>query len=244
MNEEMEAEIQGSLTTFQVLKEMRTMTLGRLGALRACQVAGLEPFFHFFDEYNPSLLAPYHNAYHTYCLVLNCFEGAFYERLFDDNRRILILAGLFHDFDHTEGREEDKVNIRKAIFGLSTAKKYARNNHCFITDEEFEVACELIRVTKYPYDREPETPLERIIRDADLMQPYEEDPTVLRKQFLGLKAEIEVRRPVMTNEEFGNGLHAWYIEHAHFYSLWGKEKQHKLHYGVRLDNLKELLVRA
>jgi hypothetical protein len=67
---------------------------------------------------NYSANAPYHNQHHCFSVALNALEGAKFYGLGLDEQRILFLAGLYHDFEHSEGRKDDKVNVANAIKGM------------------------------------------------------------------------------------------------------------------------------
>lgn len=228
------------LKMIRLIKEYRFASFGAEGWDKIKTIGIMGPLMYFFEEFNPSNNAPYHNLYHTRCMVLNCFEaGAHMNLNSGTDLTTLLMAALFHDFDHTAGSAGDDVNIPRAIRGLTNGLKYARSQGFNVRIVDMEEAIELIKITKYPYEAEPDTLLEAIIRDADLMQPYEEDPIALVKQFRGLKSEIEVRTGSILN--FAESLHTWYREHATWYSPWGESKSKVLDYAKRLDNLKELL---
>jgi hypothetical protein len=86
-------------------------------------------FYHlYFKKHNLSNSLPYHNEYHTECMVLNCLEGAYYEGVTGSQLRSLLVAALFHDFNHTGGEMEDGYNIHLTVKGLEYAHYYVRES--------------------------------------------------------------------------------------------------------------------
>lgn len=230
------------LEIFLAIKRYRLMGLGEDGVAALAVRHGFERYLEFFLEFNPSNDAPYHNLYHTYCMVLNCMEGAYHEKLTESEVRIVLVAALFHDFDHTMGKEPDQINIQRALKGLESGHRMAKAQGHALTDDEIDVVRTCIGITKYPYEAEPLTPLEKIIRDADLMQPYETDKAVLVKQYLGLKAEVQVAKKVtFTNEEFSQGMRAWLDKEVVWHTDWAKEKADEKDFDEATDRLVSLL---
>lgn len=214
--------IELDLMIFRAIKQYRLMDLNVTSALQIRDRLKLVHFFNFFDNFNDSYVAPYHNSYHSYCMVNNCYEGAYHHGL--QHPRALIVAALFHDFDHSAGYQNDDVNISRALVGLSNAQRYASSNGTGLTTTELEDAINAIKVTRFPFTVEPINTEQKIIRDADLMQIYEMNDVVLYKQFSGLKAEIEVREGrSLTDDEFGVGNGA-FLDQTSWFTSWAIEK--------------------
>jgi hypothetical protein len=124
----------------------------------------------FFKSSN--LYNPYHNLRHMLHVLWLCHQACRYYRSELSPRRMrnLLIAALFHDFDHPghphPGEDDpDRINIPIAIAGLRR----------FITpaDRPFLPEIEaLIEATHYPYKIASDKLdlLGRIIRDADLAQ--------------------------------------------------------------------------
>ena len=205
---------------------------------------GLNHYFSYFTEWNTSWLAPYHNGYHSLCMLLNCTEAAYHERLTGSETRALLVAALFHDFNHSAGKYPDQNNIAQALVDLQKAHSLASHNLLALSKEEIELAIRCIQVTKYPYEQRPEVLVEKIIRDADLMQPYEENPGRLLQQYLGLKHEIEVlHQRSYTDEEFAEGNDK-FLGDVEWHTGWAIEKARVRGWdGVRANLRKILLER-
>lgn len=116
-----------------------------------------------FIARNKSSTIPYHNNYHAFCMVLNCYDASKFYELANSETRDLLIAALFHDFNHSGGEYLDTENINRALLGYTEC--------CLIKNIiPSEVVKKLIIVTEYPYKKDPDTLLEKVIRDADLMQ--------------------------------------------------------------------------
>jgi hypothetical protein len=127
---------------------------------------------------------PYHNFRHMFHVFYHCYQAAvFYgEKLSRREVRNLLVASLFHDFDHSGQLGDDDLNIEKAIRGL---RKYATEaDRPHLHDIET-----LIRITEYPY-RIPSSNLDllcQILRDADVSQAL--NPAWIQQVVFGLSDE-------------------------------------------------------
>jgi len=146
---------------------------------------------------NPSANLPYHNNLHQMtvalmCLILseqnNVSSVAINTLLSKPNcyfchKEILFAAAMFHDYGHSGGTKPDFLNIhetRKVIDSL------------YNTTRAIDIH-KIIRVTEYPFEIEPKTEDEKIIRDADILCSLLYSDALFYEQYVvGLKAEIEV----------------------------------------------------
>jgi hypothetical protein len=141
----------------------------------------------FFQSGN--LSNPYHNLRHTLHVLWLCQKACRYYRseLSPRQMRNLLIAALFHDFDHPghphPGEDDpDRINIPIAIAGL---RRYAMP-----TDRPFLPEIEaLIGATHYPYKIAGDKVdlLAQIIRDADLAQVL--SPAWIQQVVIGLAQE-------------------------------------------------------
>jgi 3'5'-cyclic nucleotide phosphodiesterase family protein len=132
----------------------------------------LIPYFRvlFFKLSNSE--NPYHNFRHTLHVLWLCYDACgFYRKELSPRRmRSLLIAALFHDFNHpghTPAGEDDpdRTNIPIAIDGL--------REHILPEDRALLREIEaIIEATHFPYkvDGEKLDLLGKIIRDADLAQ--------------------------------------------------------------------------
>lgn len=239
-------EEQLDLGIFKNIKSYSLMRMGGAGVEALMARFGLRAFWEYFNLFNPSHDAPYHNKYHSYCMVLNCFEGAYHERLrapdHNSDLRALLIGGLFHDFDHSAGEYPDEVNIGRAVRGLQLAQKYA--GRMGLTEGELKLAESLIRITKYPFEVVPVELTERIIRDSDLMQLYEEREDQLLRQFQGLKQEMELRLgKKFTTQEYAD-LGDKFTAQVTWYTIWATEKIWIRNWENQRARLRKLLLDA
>jgi hypothetical protein len=143
----------------------------------------------FFEAQN--LNNPYHNLRHTLHVTWLCYNAIrFYRKdLSPRHARNLLIAALFHDFDHPghshPGRNSDWLNIEVAIAAL--------RRHILPEDRDALPEIEaLIRATEFPY-KHPGSSLDlagQILRDADLSQAL--NPAWIQQVVFGLAEEGEL----------------------------------------------------
>jgi hypothetical protein len=190
-----------------------------------------------YRRLNPSANLPYHNEYHTECMIANVFEGAIFEGLPLAKIRPLALGANCHDAFHTGGEHPDSENIIRAMDFLAAVINMCKYTDDEITVDEINAAEDYISITEYPYVSEPISIGEKIIRDADLMQAYEADPILLAKQYKGLKDEIEVQKKrTFTAEEFAEG-NRQFLDGVVWHTEWAKQKAIKLDWTKHKDRL-------
>ena len=96
---------------------------------------------------------------------------------------------MFHDVNHSGGKLKDSENIDNAINAFiefaHTYMNLCDNDDVIIHDEVIN----LIKVTEYPYVKPNSalTQMEKIIRDADMMQAFEYN--WINQTTLGLSSE-------------------------------------------------------
>lgn len=170
----------------------------------------------FFKARN--LNAPYHNLRHMLHVFYMCHEAIRYMaslggdyRFSERGARNLLIAALFHDFDHTARSGSDDLNIEYAIRALKA-------NILEEDRDSFEDIAQLIRLTQYPYTilHEDLSELGLVIRDADMSQAL--NPAWIQQVVFGLayewgKTPHEVLR-------MQGGFH----KNLRFYSIWGQHE--------------------
>ena len=145
----------------------------------------------FFNSNN--LYNTYHNFRHMLHVLWLCHKACRYyqNELTPRQMRNLLVAALFHDFDHPghpqPGEDDpDRINIPIAIAGL--------RRYVLPADRPFLREIEaLIEATHYPYkiDSDKLDLLDRIIRDADLAQAL--TPVWIQQVVVGLAQEWGVQ---------------------------------------------------
>lgn len=219
------------------IEQFRLAQLGRFALEIVSKRLGIDRHLEYFFK-NNNTTAEYHSNYHSICVALNVYEGCCFEGLSLSETRTSVLAGIFHDFNHSGGTMTDDKNIDRAIIGLTAAV----TRQTSLTEEEFSQTVQTLKITKYPYEKDPVTPMEQIIRDADLMQPYEEADWILKNQYLGLKTEIERARGVkFTVEEYAKGQRQWLDENVVWHSSWAIKKAATLNWEATKQRLVETM---
>lgn len=180
----------------------------------------------------------YHNIKHVNQMLLNCYEGAIYEKISRQEIKCLLIAAMFHDANHSLGREYDEINIINAIKCLSDINKYNYENGLHsLSETDFKLATDCIRYTKYPYidkgriPRNDECKPFRIIRDADLMTVYNYKTSMDLYQglFNELKQELNVLRFMELQREF--------LFNVQWNTQWAKKKAFVRNYPQQIKNL-------
>lgn len=165
---------------------------------------------------NKANSAPYHNLNHALTIVKYASEGAESEGLSERETRNLLLAAMFHDFNHSAGKSKDDVNVENAKKGLRE----------FVESEAIEGVDlyemeKLIDATEYPYQIKSGdlTLSQKILRDADLMQIFEDN--WIHQNILGIALELgmEFEKFLVAQRKF--------IEGAEFNSDYGKKMRDK-----------------
>ena len=136
-----------------------------------------------------NLQNPYHNFRHTLHVLWLCHGACRYyqQQLTPRQMRNLLIAALFHDFDHPGHshpgvQDPDQINIEIALANL---RRYiAAEDRAFLPEIEA-----LIEATHYPYKTKSEELglLANIIRDADLAQAF--SPAWIQQVVIGLALE-------------------------------------------------------
>jgi hypothetical protein len=232
--------LEADMTIFKAIKDRSLMNADVVEFI--VDRLNLEPFYEFMVSFNKSNDLPYHNLYHSFCVFLNCYEGCYYEALEQEEARGLCAAALLHDFNHSGGRLVDSENIQLALQGLEHAQIYASSKLLGLSPLSLMIAQDSIQVTQFPFIYEPQSITQKIIRDADLMQPYEDDLEKMRDQFLGLKVEMEIaRKTTYTRHEFATGCKTFQDAQV-WHTNWAIEKAEAKDWEERKLNLQLLLM--
>jgi len=232
-----------------------TMEAGEVAAQSIVDRLELQGYYLFFMKLNSSSKLPYHNFYHIVCMINNVFEGACHLDLRREEKRALVVAAIFHDFDHSGGKVTDDVNVNLALKRFNDCQWVAERQQFselivglvdwtrvdwsqgILDPDEVKLTKEAIAITKYPYDRDPVSAVERVIRDADLMQPYEVDPAKLKKQYRGLQEEVELQKGMkFTDQQFADGMKA-FLGGVVWHTSWATTKAEKLNWEAKKNLL-------
>lgn len=119
-------------------------------------------------ENNPSWNNPYHNNSHILDVFNNAMKMSYIYDLDKQERNILGISALFHDYGHSGGSKKDNENI-------STSKKELIKfikNELYELENDLDSIVNLIEITEFPHKRKPTTISEKILIDADLISVF------------------------------------------------------------------------
>lgn len=173
------------------------------------------------EQNNPGHTNPYHNARH----IVGMTEVATNIYLREDpegrDLDLIYLAGMFHDFGHTGGKESDEKNIEIACSELF------RWSQGMNLGDLPKRAIAAIRCTQFPFVRGPSNLAEKCLRDADLLwASYTKDPKVVME---GLRSEIETASGKPFSYEQMLESQKSFLANAEMFTRTGKELMS--HYG-------------
>ena len=144
---------------------------------------------------NPAAFLPYHNNEHNYVFAVNAYDIGKSSGLNNWQLKHLLVAGIFHDYDHTGGTKPDVNNILRAL-------KFIHAEHRVFTKMGLApyYLRQLIQATQNPPRVTYSFP-EKIMRDADFMGWCEPET---RHMMLGLSAELGVPVNIKSTKKFLN----------------------------------------
>jgi hypothetical protein len=187
---------------------------------------GLKTLYKYITEHNTGGDNPYHNNYHLKQVCAFVIKGCEYYEINKEQTKLLAIAALFHDFDHSGGKfKNDDDNVNLSIKGFLKWSKLPK--------EDNEMIISLIKTTRYPYTNvcEDITELEKIIRDSDILQGiFSKD--YFNKIVYALADEIGVDRKKMLEGQIG------FLESSKFCTDWANN----LYKGVldkTIENVKK-----
>jgi hypothetical protein len=145
---------------------------------------GLSHYLKVLLKENKSNNLPYHNFYHSLCVAYNCAQISDSLSFSFEETRLMVIASLFHDFNHSGGKLPDSENVKNAIEAFKNFSLESEEDNNFIID--------VIKATEYPYviSDEELTKYQMVIRDVDLMQTFEKN--YLQQNVIGLMEELKV----------------------------------------------------
>lgn len=155
-------------------------TSNNINVLDIIREFNMDEYLNIILTKNKSNNAPYHNINHLLCVTEFCYVIGKEEGVSKKDLKILTTAGLFHDFNHSEGKKKDDENIKQA---KNAVIKYVK-------EEDIEDVNKLIDATQFPYVIEDKdlTKLQKIIRDADMMQTFQNN--FIHQVIFGLSKEL------------------------------------------------------
>jgi hypothetical protein len=167
----------------------------------------------YISKNNKGIKNIYHNNNHM-INVLNNSKMLFniYQKkynLTNNDKFILVIASLFHDFNHSGGKLTDNENIKNALIGL---KNFLEENEL---DNYYSNIKNLIECTEFPHKKIELTVLQKIIRDADtisgirdgwenIIKNLAEESNIELKEFIPI--QIKFLNTINFNMKYSNDL--------------------------------------
>lgn len=176
-------------------------------------IGNLRYYFQVLLKDSTNMINPYHNIRHILHVLWQCYDGGVYHKLGPRKMRDLLIAAIFHDFNHSGkslGKDWEEIEV-----ALMSLRHYIlpedRDRLIFISN--------IIKATQFPCVV-PENELTismRIIRDADISQNF--SPAWIQQCWIGLAEEFGVDPINFLGEGNLN-----FLKGIKFYSVWGQEK--------------------
>lgn len=139
--------------------------------------------------------APYHNLNHLITVMKHCYYALDLLGMKDDTKtEPLLLAALFHDYEHSGGELTDTLNVARAWEGF---RNFLIEFHPLgvqpldIKTDDYNFMKNLIISTEYPHTIKNKdlTIYQAILRDADMCQTFE--PSWFTSDIYGLAKEFK-----------------------------------------------------
>lgn len=155
--------------------------------LRKIEQLGLKPMWDHICRSNGGRGNAYHNTEHMFGAAklgwkiweVEVAEDGLPDDSPDFRMVDVIVALLWHDFDHSGGTQSDAENIEDAIAAfdhyLDLPEFADINLKLGYYDGQAHYVKELLRVTEFPFVHEPRFLAEKIVRDADLLYSFSDN---------------------------------------------------------------------
>lgn len=148
----------------------------------------IEDEFRYFIENNTSNNLPYHNLYHSLCVmneVGRMIDITDYFDLTSEEERDLLIASLYHDYHYTIGPIPDNLKVDMTVIKLPIGTSFN------------DRVRKLIKYTAYPYSKDiilnenisKIDYMGLILREADLCQCLKDNS--IQQCIFGLKDEMD-----------------------------------------------------
>ncbi len=195
-------------------------------------------YFRTIITHAKNLKNPYHNFRHLFHVLWLCHEACVWYIEKDPrqygvgkkSRRNLLIAAMFHDFDHSGqcGTGRDHEEIARAIDGF--------RKHIALEDKHsLPQIEELITATEFPYTIESNrlSLSAKIIRDADMGQTF--DPVWIQQIIFGLAQEMGIQPKVQLLRQ------QKFMSSVVFHSEWGQTRFPQPLIQARIQEVKDLI---
>jgi hypothetical protein len=186
-------------------------------------------YFQVIFNCAQNLQGKYHNFRHMFHVAWLCYLACQYyaDTLSKRAMRNLLIAALFHDYNHTGMFGDDDLNIERAIRAL--------RQHILPEDALFlDDIIELVRATQYPYvvPASRLTLCGEILRDADMSQVF--SVAWIQQVIFGLAAEWG-KKPIDVL-----GMQEPFLRSLTFHTEWAKQQFPQSDINAKIDETREL----
>lgn len=179
--------------------------------------------YDYVVAFNSGVNNGYHSTAHCLGVAHTALEIFPSEFLSNEEQTGILLAAVFHDFGHTAANVPDLQNIELAVAGLK-AYRASLTEPTGIAwanfDLVFQIAEDCIRITEYPFVKEPRGQCEQIIRDADMLYACTNIDTV--SVIEGLREELEDKLDKTISLDEMVESQSRFLEGAKFYTPTGQ----------------------
>ena len=194
----------------------------------------LIPYFRAIFNNARNLNNPYHNFRHIFHVLWLCYDGCMYysqDNSYKISRRkirSLLIATMFHDFDHSGRTGQDDLEIARALRGLE--KHIADEDRPYLDEIK-----EMIIGTEFPH-RVPADKLSlggRILRDADVSQALSN--VWIQQILFGLGTEMGLTPMKVLEMQEG------FLSNLHFNTEWAQTRFNPTVVQTKIAEAKALL---
>ncbi|MES2213718.1 MAG: hypothetical protein V4473_02700 [Patescibacteria group bacterium] len=190
----------------------------------------LVEYFQIIFNRAQNLQHPYHNFRHMFHVMVMCYQACEYYRdlLMSWEMRNLLIAAMFHDFDHSGMMGDDDINIARAVRGLE--------KHILFEDRgELHNIRNMIKATEFPYAVPSEELIlpYQIIRDADMSQSL--SVAWIQQVVFGLAKEWNKSPLEVLQGQLG------FTKQIKFHTAWGQESFPQNALNEKIHEIEELL---
>lgn len=188
-------------------------------------------YFRLLFKYARDMSHPYHNLGHMLYVFWLCYQAClFYQKeLTPREMRNLLIAALFHDFDHRGMSGDDRINIGKAVRAVRQHAEGRDKSHVGRIGE-------LIRSTEYPYDVASFGQIDLcrdILCDADMCEVFRD--SWVQQVVIGLAAESGKHPIDLARTQTA------FLENLSFRTDWARQRFSQEVFAAKVKEVEELL---
>lgn len=162
--------IDADMMILRRLKDCRLANHGHEAFEYVTDALNLEPFLEVFATFNTSNFSRRQGFRHAVRVLLNCYEGAYHERLGGDELRGLCIGALFHDFNRPHAGSAGTDPNASALAGLYSAQAFAKSQQLGLSPTALSVAKSVLSIVHCANGRQPQSLVECVMSDAHRLE--------------------------------------------------------------------------